>query len=65
MQRGAFQNSDSDVGVSACKTVPLESDSRGRRMHPGAARGEDPAVPYVTMTDSGLGWRGRVARVVP
>ena len=31
----------------------------------GAARGEDPAVPSVTMTDCGPGWRGRVARVVP
>ena len=31
----------------------------------GAARGEDPAVPPVTMTVCGPGWRGRVARVVP
>ena len=28
----------------------------------GAARGEDPAVPSVTMTDCGPGWTGRVAR---
>lgn len=31
----------------------------------GAARGEFPGVPIVTMTDCGPGWRGRVARVVP